>query len=119
MSALIAAHEMGHHFGAPHDGEAGACRSTPQTFLLAPRLSQSDQFSACGVQQIQPAITTATCLTAYIPPDAGPGGGGGRVDITLLALLAVALLAARTQVFASARPQKRARISVRVTSSSN
>src|SRR5688572_13921253 len=36
-SALIASHEIGHNFGAPHDGEAGTtCESTPATFLMAP-----------------------------------------------------------------------------------
>jgi hypothetical protein len=32
----IAAHELGHNFNAPHDGEAGACATTAQTFLMAP-----------------------------------------------------------------------------------
>jgi hypothetical protein len=70
QSALIAAHEIGHNFGAPHDGENGACQSTPQTFLMAPRLNGSDQFSACSIAQIQPIVNTARCLTAYVPPDA-------------------------------------------------
>jgi hypothetical protein len=70
QSALIAAHEIGHNFGAPHDGESGACASTPQTFLMAPRLNGSDQFSACSISQIQPIVNTARCLTAYVPPDA-------------------------------------------------
>ncbi|MEP7243304.1 MAG: M12 family metallo-peptidase [Gammaproteobacteria bacterium] len=69
-SALIAAHEMGHNFGAPHDGESGsACASTPSTFLMAPRLNGSDTFSACSVQQIQPTYNSALCLADYIPPD--------------------------------------------------
>jgi hypothetical protein len=69
-SALIAAHEIGHNFGAPHDGE-GACASTsPTRFLMAPQLNMIEEFSACSVQQIQPTLAGATCLTNYNPPDA-------------------------------------------------
>jgi hypothetical protein len=71
QSALIAAHEIGHNFGAPHDGDADeACASTPDSFLMAPQLNGSDQFSACSIQQITPVIAKASCLTAYNPPDA-------------------------------------------------
>ena len=70
QAALIAAHEIGHNFGAPHDGEAGACSATPMTFLMAPQLNGSDQFSACSIAQITPVINNSTCLTAYLPPDA-------------------------------------------------
>jgi hypothetical protein len=72
QSALIAAHEIGHNFGAPHDGDPDeACASTPgDQFLMAPQLNGSDKFSACSIQQITPVIAGANCLTAYLPPDA-------------------------------------------------
>jgi hypothetical protein len=71
QSALIAAHEIGHNFGAPHDGDADdACASTGNTFLMAPQLNGSDQFSSCSIQQITPVIAKASCLTVYNPPDA-------------------------------------------------
>jgi uncharacterized repeat protein (TIGR01451 family) len=70
MASLIAAHEIGHNFNAPHDGDSnGACASTPTTFLMAPQINYSDQFSACSLQQIQKKIATARCLTTYSPPD--------------------------------------------------
>lgn len=69
MSSLIMAHELGHNFNAPHDGEAGACSSTPQTYLMAPKINFSTQFSSCSVQQIQTRMQSAQCLTPYQAPD--------------------------------------------------
>jgi hypothetical protein len=69
LSALIAAHELGHNFNAPHDGVPGPCASTPQTYLMAPTINGSNQFSSCSLQQIQARIQTAQCLTPYFPPD--------------------------------------------------
>ena len=69
MSALIAAHELGHNFNAPHDGVSGPCQSTPQTYLMAPQINGSNQFSACSLQQMQARIQTAQCLSQYYPPD--------------------------------------------------
>jgi hypothetical protein len=68
-SALIAAHELGHNFNAPHDGETGACKSTPQTFLMAPKINYSDQFSSCSLTQISARIKSASCLIPYEAPD--------------------------------------------------
>lgn len=62
--SLIAAHEIGHNFGAPHDNEAdSACESTPDGYLMAPSVSGSDQFSDCSIEQMQPEIAAAGCLT--------------------------------------------------------
>ena len=68
-SALIAAHELGHNFNAPHDGATGACQSTPQTYLMAPQINYSDQFSSCSLTQINARIKTASCLVPYQAPD--------------------------------------------------
>ena len=66
--SLVAAHEIGHNFGAPHDGDAsGACASTPETFLMAPSVNGSDEFSACSIDQIEVEILSATCLTPIGP----------------------------------------------------
>lgn len=83
QAALIAAHEIGHNFNAPHDGETGACASTPQTFLMAPQLNRSDRFSACSITQMQPIVSNAWCLTAYTPPDAAFEATFGAAEVTV------------------------------------
>ena len=65
LDSLIAAHEIGHNFGAPHDGTSGsACEGTSQDFLMAPRLNGSDTFSACSIVQMQDDVNRASCVTA-------------------------------------------------------
>jgi uncharacterized repeat protein (TIGR01451 family) len=62
--SLIAAHEIGHNFGAPHDGQAGsACEAEAQTFIMAPSVNGSDQFSACSISEMQVDIAAAACIT--------------------------------------------------------
>jgi hypothetical protein len=98
-AALITAHEIGHNFNAPHDGE-GACAATPKSFLMSPQLNGSEQFSSCSVQQMKPLATSGWCLTplttdattsgpdggdttvspAPTPPGGGGGDGGGGID---------------------------------------
>lgn len=61
--SLIAAHEIGHNFGAPHDGVVGsACESEPQTFIMAPSINGSNQFSPCSIAEMQPHIAGASCI---------------------------------------------------------
>ena len=70
MGALIAAHELGHNFNAVHDGVPGVCSTTPQTYLMAPTIDFSQQFSACSLTQIKLRAESASCVT-QIPPTAG------------------------------------------------
>jgi molybdate transport system substrate-binding protein len=62
FAALIAAHEIGHNFGAPHDGQPGPCALTPPTFLMAATLAGSDTLSQCSIEQMRPHIAAAGCL---------------------------------------------------------
>jgi len=67
-SALVAAHEIGHNFGAPHDGEEGSpCESEPETYLMAPSVSGGREFSACSIEQMADEVASASCLTP-LPP---------------------------------------------------
>lgn len=61
---LIAAHEIGHNFGAFHDGESGSpCESVTGNFLMSPSVNGSDTFSQCSLDSIQAEIATANCLS--------------------------------------------------------
>lgn len=65
FDSLVAAHEIGHNFGAPHDGETGsACESETGDFIMAPRLNGSNQFSSCSIQEMSQEIARASCITA-------------------------------------------------------
>jgi hypothetical protein len=73
--SLIAAHEIGHNFGAVHDGEAGkACASTPQgEFLMSPNVNAVDRFSECSLQLMRSKVSSATCISALSAADIAIG----------------------------------------------
>jgi hypothetical protein len=63
LSALVAAHELGHNFGAEHDTERGSpCQATPDGYLMAPAINYSGWFSDCSVQTMEPVINAAACI---------------------------------------------------------
>jgi len=63
--SLIAAHEIGHNFGAEHDGEPGtSCETEPQTFIMAPAVSGLEQFSDCSIGVMQAEAAAASCVVA-------------------------------------------------------
>ena len=68
MGALVAAHELGHNFNSIHDGVPGVCASTPQTYLMAPTINYSNQFSSCSLSQINELVATASCLKQVAAP---------------------------------------------------
>ena len=85
MGGLIAAHELGHSFNAVHDGVPGACSTTPLTYLMAPTINFSNQFSACSLQSINARAVTASCLRQITPvisrnPPTGTSGSGGTIS---------------------------------------
>ena len=103
LDTLITAHEIGHVFGAPHDGTE-QCASTPQgQYIMTPNLDSSvTSFSQCSLDEINAVIDSYACVVALPPPGPAPpappapppgdnggggGGGGGSLDPSLLLLL--------------------------------
>ena len=70
--SLIVAHEIGHNFGAEHDGQAGSsCALEPETYIMAPSVNGNDQFSACSITVMQAEAARASCVTALPAIDVG------------------------------------------------
>jgi len=70
LDSLIAAHELGHNFGAPHDGDPDfACAAVTGEFLMAPRVNDTDTFSDCSIAEMQKRVAVASCITALPSTD--------------------------------------------------
>jgi len=64
LESLIAAHEIGHNFGAPHDGEPGICAAAPSGHIMSPSLSAAaESFSQCSIEVITADLASATCVS--------------------------------------------------------
>ena len=82
VDSLIAAHELGHNFGAPHDGTSGsACEAEAQTFLMAPSVNGSDEFSACSISQMQQEVAGSSCVTALPSTDVAVVAGSAPATL--------------------------------------
>ncbi len=69
--SLIAAHEIGHNFGAEHDGQPGSsCPSEPETYIMAPSVNGNSEFSACSISVMQAEAAGARCVVALPAVDA-------------------------------------------------
>ena len=76
FGSLIAAHEIGHNMNAQHDGEVSTdpgfpnpCDTIPETFLMAPTITGSDQFSQCSLDVMTNYLNTlsTSCVTGIGP----------------------------------------------------
>jgi hypothetical protein len=70
LESLITTHEIGHNFGAVHDGE-GQCSSTPiNQFLMSPTVfSSNPTFSTCSRNRMNATLLRASCITSLPPAD--------------------------------------------------
>lgn len=82
IESLIAAHEIGHNFGAVHDGDPNeACASTPTgQFLMSSSINGNSQFSSCSLGLIQPNIPGASCITSLPSADVAVAANLGVIQ---------------------------------------
>jgi hypothetical protein len=116
ISALVMAHELGHNFGAEHDGEAGtSCASVNGGFIMAPTVSGYSTFSQCSIDKMQSTIASASCVTpaeyADVKLDAGVttvSGEGGAPFTLPFVVSSVGNVAAQSTVFSLTLPENAA-----------
>jgi MYXO-CTERM domain-containing protein len=65
FDSLIAAHEIGHNFGAQHDGEPSSlCPDEVGSFIMSASVNGSEEFSDCSIAIMQAEAAGAACVTA-------------------------------------------------------
>ncbi len=72
IESLIAAHEIGHNFGAYHDGSPECASTLPDQYIMGPKSAIGrDTFSQCSIEAMSRAIAAAACINPLPPADAG------------------------------------------------
>jgi hypothetical protein len=70
IESLIAAHEIGHNFGAGHDGIGECAATASDAFIMSPQSRVSnDTFSQCSVNVMSRSIAAAGCIGSLPPAD--------------------------------------------------
>jgi hypothetical protein len=87
IDALVAAHEIGHNFGASHDGDSSpgaTCPSAPLNHIMAPSVSPANNtFSDCSVGVIRATADAAQCISPLLDYDVSVAFSGSDSTVLL------------------------------------
>ncbi len=82
--SLIAAHEIGHNFGAEHDGAPlTPCEADTGAFIMSASINGSQQFSACSIAIMQAEAAAAACVAALPAVDVSVQPAGQISNVLL------------------------------------